>query len=329
MQYQAIKLVKRPDTVITPDIFELATLETADLADGQILLKQTHMSLDPAMRGWMEEDRDSYMPPVEIGEIMRSSGVAEVVESNNPNFAVGSRVMGMLGWTEYLVSDGMGLNPLIEGLTAETALSVLAPGLAAYHGLINVGQIKSGQTLLISGAAGAVGSVAGQIAIAEGLTVVGTAGSDDKCRWLTEQLGFAHAVNYKSANLAAELDAALPNGIDVYFENTGGPVQVAAMNRMNAHGTMVVCGMIADYNTNSPAAGPNWLNIIKKRLTIKGFTMPDHYPEIPSMMTKLGEYLAAGRIQSRVHTLDGLESAIEGINLLFSGKNQGKLMVKL
>ena len=318
MQYQAIKLVKRPDTVITPDTFELVSLQTGELADGQVLLKQTHMSLDPAMRGWMEEDRDSYIPPVEIGEIMRSSGVAEVVQSKNPNFAVGSRVMGMLGWTEYLVTDGTGLNPLIEGLTADIALSVLAPGLAAYHGLINVGQIKAGQTLLISGAAGAVGSVAGQIAIAEGLTVVGTAGSDEKCQWLTEQLGFAHAVNYKSANLTTELNAALPNGIDVYFENTGGPVQLEAMNRMNA-----------DYNTNDPAPGPNWLNIIKKRLTIKGFTMPDHYPEIPGMMAKLGEYLAAGKIQTRVHTLDGLESAIEGINLLFSGENQGKLIVKL
>ena len=329
MKYQAIKLVRRPATNITPDIFELVELETPALQANEILLKQTHMSLDPAMRGWMQEDTDSYMPRVELGEVMRSSGVAEVIKSNNPNFAVGSRVIGMMGWTEYLVSDGLGLNPLMDGLSAEDALSVLAPGLAAYHGLFNVGKIKTGQTLLISGAAGAVGSIAGQLAKAEGLRVIGTAGCDNKCAWLSDELGFDCAINYKSDKLPQQIADATPEGIDVYFENTGGAVQHIAFDNMNAHGRIVVCGLIADYNTEQPAPGPSWLNIIKKRLKVQGFTMPDHYDDIPGMMIKLSEYLMAGKIKTRIHQLEGLESAMEGINLLFSGGNKGKLLVKM
>lgn len=329
MPYQAIKLVKRPTVNITADCFELVTLETPEIAEGQFLVKQTHMSLDPAMRGWMTEDKDSYMPRVELGDVMRSSGVGEVVQSNNSEYPVGSRVVGMMGWTEYVVNSGEGLRLLPDEVLAEAVLCVLSPGMAAYQGLINVGKPKAGETIAISGAAGAVGSLVGQIAKAEGLKVVGTAGSDEKCAWLTDDLGFDSAINYKSDNLESELIEATPNGIDLYFENTGGPVQHAVFDRMNAHGRIIVCGLISDYNAEVPAAGPNWLNIIKKRLTIQGFTMPDHFAEIPNLMQKVAEYLMAGKIQYRAHTLDGLESAIEGINLLFSGENKGKLMVKL
>ena len=194
MKYKAIKLVKRPTLTITPDLFETVVLETPELEAGQILLKQTHMSLDPAMKGWMSEDRNSYIPPVELGEIMRSSGVAEVVESKNDKFKVGDRVQGMIGWTEYAVSTGQGLNKLPPGIPAEAVLCVLAlPGLTAYQGLIEIGQPKAGETLVVSGAAGSVGSMVGQIAKAEGLRVVGTAGTDEKCRWLEEDLGFDKA----------------------------------------------------------------------------------------------------------------------------------------
>ncbi|MEO0579190.1 MAG: NADP-dependent oxidoreductase, partial [Pseudomonadota bacterium] len=249
MKYKAVKLVKRPALSITPDVFETVELETPALEDGQILLKQTHMSLDPAMRGWMSADTESYIPPVELGDIMRSSGVAEVVESKNDKFPVGTRVAGLIGWTEYAVSRGDGLNVLPPDVPADVVLCVMAlPGWTAYQGLINIGKPKAGETLFVSGAAGSVGSIVGQIGKAEGLTVVGTAGSDDKCRWLEDELGFDKAINYKSDNLFEQIKAATPNGIDLYFENTGGPVQHAVFWQMNAHGRIIVCGMIADYN---------------------------------------------------------------------------------
>ena len=330
MKYTAIRLVKRPDVHITPDLFETVKLDTPDLDDGQLLIRQTHMSLDPAMKGWMMEDRSSYVPPVELGDIMRSSGVGEVVESRNTKFAAGDRVWGMLGWTEYAVSDGEGLQKLPDGVPAEAVLCVLTlPGLTAYHGLMTVGKPQAGETLVVSGAAGSVGSLVGQIGKAEGLRVVGTAGTDEKCRWLEDELGFDAAINYKSDGLAKRLAAATPDGVDVYFENTGGEVQHVVFGLMNAHGRIVVCGMIADYNTTSPSPGPNWINIIRKRLTIRGFTMPDHWDKTPEYMAKLSAYLSAGKLKYRAHTLDGLESAIDGINLLFTGGNTGKLMVKL
>lgn len=330
MQYKAIKLVKRPDIHITPDLFETVTLETPELEDGQILLKQTHMSLDPAMKGWMTADTESYIPPVKLGDVMRSSGVAEVVESKNEKFPVGTRVAGIIGWTEYAVSNGDGINKLPPDVSAEVVLCVLAlPGLTAYQGLIEIGKPKAGETLVVSGAAGSVGSMVGQLGKAEGLRVIGTAGSDEKCRWLEDELGFDEAINYKSDDLFKRIKAATPDGVDLYFENTGGPVQHAVYYRMNAHGRIIVCGMIADYNTEKPAPGPNWMNIIRKRLTIQGYTMPDHWDKVPMMMEKLAGYYAAGQLKYRAHTLQGLESAIEGINLLFTGGNRGKLMVEL
>ena len=330
MQYKAIKLVKRPALEITPDVFEVVTLETPELDDGQILLKQTHMSLDPAMRGWMSADRGSYIPPVELGDIMRSSGVATVVESKNANFAEGDQVAGLIGWTEYAVSDGSRLNKLPPGVSPEAVLCVLAlPGLTAWQGLMNIGKPKAGETLFVSGAAGSVGSMVGQLGKAEGCRVIGTAGSDEKCRWLMDELGFDAAINYKSDDLAKSIADATPDGVDLYFENTGGAVQHIVFHRMNAHGRIVVCGMIADYNTDKPSPGPNWLNIVRKRLTIAGFTMPDHWDQVPDMMQKLAVYLAEGKLKYRAHKLEGLESAVEGINLLFSGGNKGKLMVEL
>ncbi|MGB5333237.1 MAG: NADP-dependent oxidoreductase [Woeseiaceae bacterium] len=330
MQYKAIKLVKRPKIKITPDLFEVVTLEAPDLKDGELLLKQTHMSLDPAMKGWMTEDRNSYIPPVELGEVMRSSGVAEVVESKNDQFAVGDRVQGMIGWTEYAVSNGQGLNKLPPKISAEAVLCVLSlPGLTAYQGLVEIAKPKAGETLVVSGAAGSVGSMVGQIAKAEGLRVIGTAGTDEKCRWLEDELGFDKAINYKSDDLARQLATATPDGVDIYFENTGGAVQHITFGRMNVHGRIVVCGMIADYNTDKPSPGPNWINMIRRRLTITGFAMPDHWDNVPAMSGKLLAYYMAGKLKYRAHTLIGLESAIEGINLLFTGGNKGKLMVEL
>jgi len=330
MQYKAIKLVKRPETHITPDLFEVVTLDAPALDAGQVLLKQTHMSLDPAMKGWMSADRGSYIPPVELGSIMRSSGLAEVVESRNDAFPVGTRLMGMIGWTEYAVSDGKGLSKVPPGIPAEAVLCVLAlPGVTAWKGFMDLARPKQGETLVVSGAAGSVGSIVGQLGKHVGMRVIGSAGSQDKRDWLTGELGFDAALDYRSPNLLAELAEAAPDGVDVYFENTGGPIQFATYQHMNAHGRIVVCGMISDYNAEKLSPGPNWINIIRKRLTIRGYTMPDYWDELPDLSRKVGEYLLAGKLKYRAHTLQGLESAIEGINLLFTGGNTGKLLVAL
>ena len=329
--YTAIKLIARPTPgPVSPDLFEVVQTEIPQAGPGQILVKQTHMSLDPAMLGWMSPDPESYIPPVELGAVMRSSGLGEVVESNHPDFAVGDRVLGMMGWTEYCLSTGQGLNKVQPGLDAETVLSVFAlPGLTATQGLFHVGHPKAGETIVVSGAAGSVGSIVGQLARAEGLNVIGVAGDDEKCKWLVDELGFDGAINYKTDDLAARLAALAPGGIDIYFENTGGPIQHAVFEKMNAHGRIVVCGMIADYSKAQPDAGPNWIPIIKKRLTIQGFTMPDHLAEAPALLAKLTPYVMAGKIKYRCHVLEGLESAIGGLNLFFTGANKGKLIVKL
>jgi len=330
-KFKAIKLIKRPEPGPIPaDIFKLEEGEVPQAGQGEILVKQTHMSLDPAMRGWMSPDPDSYIPPVELGAVMRSSGLGEVVESNNPNFEVGDRVMGMMGWTEYYLGSGEGLRKVQDGLDAEMALSVFAlPGLTATQGLYGFTEPKAGETLVVSGAAGSVGSLVGQLAKADGLSVIGVAGSDEKCDWLTNELGFDGAINYKTDDIDARLGELAPNGVDMYFENTGGPIQQHVFEHMNAHGRIIVCGMIADYNSTVPSAGPNWIPIVKKRLNIQGFAMPDHFADLPALIEKLTPYVMSGKIQYRAHIIEGLESAIEGLNLLFTGGNKGKLIVKL
>jgi NADPH-dependent curcumin reductase CurA len=329
--YTAINLVTRPEPgPINPEIFEVVQKEIPKAGPGQILVKQTHMSLDPAMRGWMSSDLESYIPPVGLGEVMRSSGLGEVVESNNPDYQVGDRVMGMMGWTEYYLDFGKGLRKVQEGLDAEMALSVFAlPGLTATQGLYGFTEPKAGETIVVSGAAGSVGSLVGQLAKADGLHVIGVAGGEEKCNWLTNELGFDGAINYKADDIEAKLAELAPNGVDMYFENTGGPIQQYVIDRMNAHGRIIVCGMIADYNAEVPSAGPNWTSIIKRRLTIQGFAMPDHFGDVPALVAKLTPYVMTGKIKYRAHIIEGLESAIDGLNLLFTGGNNGKLIVKL
>ena len=329
--YTAINLIARPEPgPIGAELFEVTQQEIPSAGPGQILVKQTHMSLDPAMIGWMSPDTDSYIPPVALGEVMRSSGVGEVVESNHPDFAVGDMVRGMIGWTEYLVSSGEGLNKVQAGVDAETVLSVFAlPGLTATQGLYGFGKPKEGETIVVSGAAGSVGSIVGQLAKADGLNVIGVAGDDEKCDWIVNELGFDGAINYKTDAIADKLAELAPQGVDIYFENTGGPIQNHVFELMNAHGRIVVCGMIADYGSAVPSPGPNWIPIIKKRLSIQGFAMPDHFGDVPELLSKLTPYVMSGKIKYRTHILEGLESSIDGLNLFFTGGNKGKLIVKL
>ena len=329
--FTAINLVKRPQGgAIDSSLFDVVQKQIPNVAPGQILVKQNYMSLDPAMFGWMSPDTNSYIPPVALGDVMRSSGIGEVTVSNHPDFTVGDRVMGMMGWQEYCLSDGQGLNKVTAPLPDESILSVFAlPGLTAVQGLFNVGKPQKGETLIVTGAAGSVGSIVGQLAKAEGLRVIGVVGSQEKADWIVNELGFDAAINYKSDDLDAQLATAAPDGIDLFFENTGGPIQHLIFDRINAHGRVVVCGLISDYHNEVPAAGPSWLNIIKRRITIQGFTMPDHFHQVPELLEKLTPYVMAGKIKHRTHLLDGLTSAIDGLNLFSTGANKGKLIVKL
>lgn len=329
--YKEILLTKRPDgNPIGPQLFEVVEKAMPTAGPGQVLIKQTHMSLDPAMLGWMMPDTDSYIPPVELGSVMRSSGFGVVVESNHPDFAKGDSVLGMMGWTQFHLSEGQGLNKLQAGIDPEMALSVFAlPGLTATQGLFSIGKPQAGETLFVTGAAGSVGSIVGQLGKAEGLKVVGVVGSQEKADWVVNELGFDAAINYKEDDLQAKVEELAPNGIDVFFENTGGPIQHHIYNNMNAHGRVAVCGMIADYTAAEPSPGPNWMNIIKKRITIQGFTMPDHLADAPKLLEKLTPYVMKGQVKYRSHTLEGIESAMSGLNMFFTGENRGKLIVKL
>ncbi|MBU1464941.1 MAG: NADP-dependent oxidoreductase [Gammaproteobacteria bacterium] len=330
MSYHSVKLIKRPELEITEDIFNIVTQDIPTPAEGEVLVKLSHLSLDPAMRGWMSPDENSYIAPVKLGDTMRASGIGEVVKSNNERFPVGARVMGLMGLTEYAISDGNGLNVIPKELPAEAILSVIAlPGITAYHGVFEVLKPEAGQTLIVTAAAGSVGSLVGQMAKNLGLTVVGVAGSDEKCQWLTKELGFDHAINYKDTDFVEQLTQATPNGIDLFFENTGGLAQGPIFERMNPHGRIAVCGLIADYQKAEPAPGPSWVGIIKRRLSIQGFTMPDHFHRIPEYGQALGSMLGKGELKYRTHVIEGIENATSGINLLFDGKNTGKLIVKL
>jgi NADPH-dependent curcumin reductase len=325
------RLKSRPTGLIKTSDFELVSEPTPELGEGQFLIRNVYLSLDPAMRGWLM-DRPSYVPPVQIGEIMRGLAVGVVEKSNHPKFAAGDKVQGMLGWQEYLVSRGENVTKLLESplpLTAHLGLFGLA-GLTSYAGLLEVGQPKSGETLLVSGAAGSVGSLVGQIGKIKGLRVVGIAGTDEKCHWLVKELGFDAAVKYKDADYRQQLKAACPRGVDVYFENVGGEILEAALYLMNTFGRVVVCGLISQYNATEPVPGPpNFALVITKRLKVQGFIATDHSSKVKEMVTNFTQWYRSGQLKYRVDIVRGLEAAPAAINKLFDGSNRGKLIVQV
>lgn len=325
------RLKARPTGLIKADNFELVSQPMPEPADAQLLIRSVYLSLDPAMRGWLM-DRPSYVPPVQIGEIMRGLAVGIVEKSNHPKFAAGDRVQGMFGWQEYLLSNGEGVTKLPESglpLSANLGLFGLA-GLTAYAGLLEVGQPKSGETLLISGAAGSVGSLVGQIGKIEGLRVVGIAGTDEKCNWLRGELAFDAALNYKEADFKKQLKTACPNGVDIYFENVGGEILETALYLMNTFGRVVVCGMISVYNATESVPGPsNLALVISKRLKIQGFLATDYSAKVKEMVINFTQWYSSGQLKYRVDIVRGLEAAPVAINKLFDGSNNGKLMVQL
>jgi len=327
-----IRLKSRPDGIPTPDNFELAATELPAPSQGELLVKNLYMSVDPYMRGRMI-DRKSYLPPFQIGEPLEGGSVGEVVESNNDKFKPGDKVMGMLGWREYFVSNGKGLMRFDPGKSPLQAfLGTLGmTGLTAYSGLLEVGQPIEGQTVFVSAASGAVGSIVSQIAKIKGCFVVGSAGSDEKVAWLKQEAGVDEAFNYKTVdNLFKTVNQLCPNGIDIYFENVGGKHLEAALETMNPQGRLVMCGMISQYNATKPPKGPSNLgHVVAKQLTMQGFLVGNYFNKMGQFQADMGKWITQGRIKWKETVLEGIEKAPEAFIGLFKGENFGKMIVKL
>ncbi len=327
------KLAKRPAPgLVTPDVFQIVDEPMPQPGPGEIRVKIAYISLDPAMRGWINDGK-SYVPPVPIGGVMRSFSVGIVDASNTPSFKVGDAVQGLLGVQQYAISDGKGLG------RADPAQAPLErwvgglgmPGWTAYFGLLDVGKPKAGETVVVSAASGAVGSVVGQIAKIKGCHVVGIAGGADKCRYVKDELGFDACVDYKGGNLAADLRAACPKGIDVYFENVGGEILDTVLLQMNPFGRIPVCGLISAYNATSMPPGPKNLRaVLTQRLTMRGIIVFDWADRIPEAIRDLGQWHKDGKLKIREDVRTGGIDAYPGVlNLLFTGGNNGKLVLKV
>ena len=325
------RLKSRPVGRITPDDFELVEAPVPTAGAGEAVARLLYLSLDPTNRIWVT-DAESYLPPVQIGEVMRGGGIARIVESNTSQYAVGDLVTGLTGWQDYVLLDGSAMvQPVPAGLSVppEVFLGVLGvTGLTAYFGLLDIGQPQAGETVVISAAAGATGSVAGQIAKIKGCRVVGIAGGAQKCRWLTDELGFDAAVDYKAAGWQARLREACPNGIDVNFENVGGEIMDEVMSQMNLNGRVALCGLISGYNSGEPMRGRFDL-LLTKRLQVRGFIVLDFLPRFAEGMVQLAQWYAEGRVKHRDTVVAGLEQAPTALNMLFDGGNLGKLLIKV
>ncbi|MTW14181.1 zinc-binding dehydrogenase [Pseudoduganella eburnea] len=325
-------LAHRPEGAVQRTDFEFATVPLRALQDGEILIQISHISLDPAMRGWMNASTESYMPPVALGEVMRAIAVGRVSESRNPGFAVGDHVTGLLGVQEFAIHNGAGLNKVDPKLAPlPLFLGALGmPGLTAYFGLLDVGQPKEGDTVVVSGAAGAVGALVGQIAKLKGARVVGIAGGADKVRYLVEELGFDAAIDYKSEDVAAALRQHAPKGIDVFFDNVGGTTLDAALANL-AHGArVVICGAISQYNNTQAVAGPaNYLQLLVKRATMRGVMVSDYYHRAMEAIGTMGGWIQSGKLKTREHVVQGLDTFPETFGKLFTGANQGKLVLQV
>ncbi len=326
-------LRERPTGRIGPNTFELSEEAVPEIGDGEALVRVDWISLDPTNRAWINQT-PTYLPPVGIGEVMRAGGLGEVVASKNPNYSVGRIVQGLVGWQEYVVaSSTMPLLPVdvAEGVSPSAYMGALGmTGLTAWIGIRDIGKPKSGETVVVSAAAGAVGSVAGQLAKADGARVVGIAGGPEKCALLTEQLGFDAAVDHKAADWAAQLTAATPDGIDVDFENVGGAIMDAIFTRLNIGARVALCGLISGYNDADPPPGPRAFgNLLIQRATLQGFIVLDHFGRAPEAIGEIAGLIAKGKLTPLETVVEGFEQLPTAINMLFDGKNIGKLMVKI
>jgi len=329
--YRRILLASRPHGLV--DDSNLTVDDTASVpepGEGQALVKVQHLSIDPTIRTWMD-DAPGYLPPIGIGDVVRSGGIGEVVASRIDALPVGATVFGMLGWQEYALADGgdSSMTVVPPGIDPAVVLGVLGvTGMTAYFGLKDIGQPKPGDTVVVSGAAGATGSVVGQLARIEGAgNVVGIAGSDEKCAWLVDELGFDHAVNYRTDDVAARIRATCPGGIDVYFDNVGGEILDACLANLAMRARVVLCGAISQYNEDHPVGPRNYLQLIIKRARMEGFLILDYLDRFPAAQLEMAGWVMDGRIHHREHVVMGLDRAGEALNLLFSGGNTGKVVV--
>ncbi len=331
-----ITLASRPVGAPTAANFKLVETPVPPLADGQVLLRNLYLSLDPYMRGRMS-DAASYAAPTGIGEVMGAGTVARVQTSNHPDYSTGDLVLAQGGWQEYLVSDGNGLNRLDPDMPQPSlALGVLGmPGFTAYMGLLDIGQPKSGETVVVAAASGAVGSAVGQIAKLKGCRVVGIAGGSEKCAYVRDELGFDACIDHRAADFPAQLAAACGDGIDVYFENVGGAVFDAVLPLLNPKARIPVCGLIAHYNDTALPPGPDRLGLLtrtllSKRIRMQGFIIFDDYGDrYGEFLAEMGEWVGQGRIRYREDVVDGLENAPEAFIGLLEGRNFGKLVVRI
>ncbi|CAG9178020.1 NADP-dependent oxidoreductase [Cupriavidus pinatubonensis] len=331
--FKRIVLASRPEGAVTPANFRLEEVPVPELADGQVLVRNHYLSLDPYMRGRMNDSK-SYATPQPLNEVMIGGTVGEVVASKNSKYKAGDKVVGMFGWQEMGVSDGTGMQPVDTTHIPLSAYlgSVGMPGVTAWYGLNKIIQPKAGQTVVVSAASGAVGSVVGQLAKLAGCRAVGFAGGKDKCDYVVNELGFDACIDYKAAKDSKELytmlKEATPNGIDGYFENVGGDILDAVLMRMNAFGRIAMCGMIAGYD-GQPLPLKNPQLILVSRLTVEGFIVSEHMEVWPQALKELGTAVAQGKLKFRESVAQGLESAPEAFMGLLKGKNFGKQLVKL
>ena len=330
-----IVLASRPVGDPKPSDFRLEDFPVPQPGPGEVLLRTKWLSLDPYMRGRMS-DAPSYAKPVGIGEVMEGGTVSEVAASNNGQFSKGDIVLGHTGWQTHAVSNGQGLRKLDPKLApVSTALGVLGmPGMTAYTGLLVIGQPKQGETVVVSAASGAVGALVGQIAKIKGARAVGVAGGPEKCRYVREELGFDDCVDHRDGALREKLKAACPKGIDVYFENVGGPVQEAVLPLLNFFARMPVCGLIAQYSATELPAGPNrvpqvFRDVLTKRLTIRGFIVRDFWDRFDDFMRDMPQWIRDGRVKYREDIADGLENAPATFMGLLKGRNFGKQLVRV
>lgn len=330
-----IKFAKRPTGLAGPDNFEETVAPVRAPENGEVLVETLYVSVDPAMRVWLKED-PGYVPPVEIGDVMRSGSVGRIVESKADGFTPGDLVQMRGGWQTHPTIPATGLTKLDPALgSIEDWIGPLGgTGLTAYFGIKEIGAIQSGETVLVSGAAGAVGQMVGQIAKVEGCRVIGIAGGPEKCRFLQDELGFDGAVDYKDtdgteAGLSAAVKAACPDGVDVYFDNVGGPTLDAALANMRLKGRIAICGRISQTAAEELYGIKNTGLLIGKRIRMQGFIVSDFISEFPAARRWISEKLRSGAIKQSLHVLDGLESAPQGLTMLFEGRNTGKLVVKV
>ena len=327
--YQKIVLASRPQGHVSPDNFRLEQATVAALGDQQVLVRNHFLSLDPYMRGRMEESK-SYAAPQPIGEVMIGGTVGEVVDSKHAQFAIGDKVVGMGGWAEMSVADGRELRKVDTTHIPLSAYlgSVGMPGMTAWYGFNHIMQPKAGETIVISAASGAVGSVVGQLAKLRGCRAVGIAGGAEKCAYVVNELGFDACIDYKAGNLKADLKAAVPNGIDALFENVGGTIFDTCVGRMNPFGRIALCGLISGYN-GEPMALQNVRNFLTMRLTLRGFIVSEQPEAWPQGLKELGTLVATGKLKFRESVAQGLVAAPEAFIGLLAGKNFGKQLVKL